>query len=93
MECKGARSAPHTGRCTVLIETSWNVKMVPNRFTPAALVLIETSWNVKYDRGAWHVGVNYGINRNIVECKDVRLAHHLPPYVLVLIETSWNVKC
>ena len=32
-----------------------------------------------------------GINRNIVECKDVQRSF-LPVYVPVLIETLWNVK-
>ena len=53
-------------------------------------VLIETLWNVK-ENFVEEINRVFGINRNIVECKDgpkiVTMAA-----ALVLIETLWNVK-
>ena len=53
--------------------------------------LIETSWNVKFVDDVDEELVEVGFNRNIVECKGIRLA--LRSYrSMDLIETSWNVK-
>ena len=60
--------------------------------TPWYLVLIETSWNVKQNHWLFLPAVESRINRNIVECKDVRFNEILGKAVFVLIETSWNVK-
>ena len=54
-------------------------------------VLIETLWNVKQTCIRIWLCCRFGINRNIVECKDTS------PLMLraspdVLIETLWNVK-
>ena len=38
----------------------------------ADFVLIETSWNVKVDISDMPADFPYGINRNIVECKDIQ---------------------
>ena len=78
-------------RRRVLIETSWNVKKQTPPPAPAdSAVLIETSWNVKTEEGA-KVLYSRGINRNIVECKDLSNVI-VSIKSLVLIETSWNVK-
>ena len=75
----------------VLIETSWNVKVVFVSDVPSVyLVLIETSWNVKW-RKLKHMALITCINRNIVECKEVNY-HIGKEFDSVLIETSWNVK-
>ena len=56
----------------VLIETLWNVKTRSHKATVSSfrLVLIETLWNVKQEREEKDMTLA-GINRNIVECKDV----------------------
>ena len=54
------------------------------------LVLIETLWNVKQEREEKDMTLA-GINRNIVECKDVTSSWKILQ-VIVLIETLWNVK-
>ena len=53
-------------------------------------VLIETSWNVKGEIKFMDTQ-EYCINRNIVECKALRILLGISLSV-VLIETSWNVK-
>ena len=53
-------------------------------------VLIETLWNVK-TRTEPKVNGMPGINRNIVECKDIRKQSGIC-LDDVLIETLWNVK-
>ena len=55
------------------------------------IVLIETLWNVKVSSGNSYSLDSFGINRNIVECKE---AYGLAKGIqrIVLIETSWNVK-
>ena len=53
-------------------------------------VLIETSWNVK-NRNQNKQQFFDSINRNIVECKALRILLGISLSV-VLIETSWNVK-
>ena len=71
VECKGSKFVNlHTVSCTVLIETSWNVKVpvAVLRFF-CRIVLIETSWNVK-TIGLTERQAAASINRNIVECKD-----------------------
>ena len=75
----------------VLIETLWNVKMGILFLTNLVVfVLIETLWNVKSENSRSFLK-RLSINRNIVECKDVReIAPAVPP--VVLIETLWNVK-
>ena len=55
----------------VLIETLWNVKIFAfGYFCHQAFVLIETLWNVKRNRIEPKLFGNFGINRNIMECKD-----------------------
>ena len=54
----------------VLIETLWNVKIFAfGYFCHQAFVLIETLWNVKRNRIEPKLFGNFGINRNIMECK------------------------
>ena len=72
MECKESRSRKDVAVWEVLIETLWNVKicrilMLYRRSS----VLIETLWNVKEAAQLNEKGQPEGINRNIVECKDV----------------------
>ena len=59
------------------------------RIAPA--VLIETLWNVKEDVRHRGENLHTGINRNIVECKDLN-AERDRGSSTVLIETLWNVK-
>ena len=62
----------------VLIETSWNVKILAKVVNQEELVvLIETSWNVKVEWLGQQFLDDAGINRNIVECKVgcVELSH------------------
>ena len=54
-------------------------------------VLIETSWNVKEEEMIDSDVALLSINRNIVECKDMKWAIN-ELGLMVLIETSWNVK-
>ena len=54
-------------------------------------VLIETYWNVKELMGDMTDRNTEGINRNILECKDLIL-DNAPVTAPVLIETYWNVK-
>ena len=57
----------------VLIETYWNVKYGYVRLSlHGVLVLIETYWNVKVYLRLLFVIPLFGINRNILECKDNR---------------------
>ena len=54
----------------VLIETLWNVKIIPPEPVIRAIsVLIETLWNVKTAIAAAIAIANIRINRNIMECK------------------------
>ena len=71
VECKVARAIWNVVSVeVVLIETSWNVKIVSAASVILArIVLIETSWNVKAFRLNKRVET-LGINRNIVECKE-----------------------
>ena len=49
VECKVSFSVRRLFAVSVLIETSWNVKLSTLvLITPPETVLIETSWNVKY---------------------------------------------
>ena len=76
----------------VLIETLWNVKIFAfGYFCHQAFVLIETLWNVKRNRIEPKLFGNFGINRNIMECK-VTVKSGFPCLATVLIETLWNVK-
>ena len=69
-------------RRRVLIETSWNVKRCENLLEIYwSLVLIETSWNVKFDITGYPVYVGFGINRNIVECKDTIEGYTRPSFL------------
>ena len=77
---------------SVLIETLWNVKIFAfGYFCHQAFVLIETLWNVKRNRIEPKLFGNFGINRNIMECK-VTVKSGFPCLATVLIETLWNVK-
>ena len=53
-------------------------------------VLIETLWNVKSGKRL-EEKLFLCFNRNIVECKVIRLSSIIP-VKYVLIETLWNVK-
>ena len=54
-------------------------------------VLIETYWNVKKIWSASLLVTASGINRNILECKELRrITSGISG--IVLIETYWNVK-
>ena len=53
-------------------------------------VLIETYWNVKKEFEKMSEN-RVGINRNILECKDVENNQVYNQHT-VLIETYWNVK-
>ena len=72
MECKDIEYVFEGGRGgLVLIETLWNVKL--RRAVWLLIrqsVLIETLWNVKRELDV-ELNSDIGINRNIVECKDV----------------------
>ena len=60
---------PH-GTPPVLIETYWNVKISYTLLLQCFLaVLIETYWNVKGEEQGKN-GQEFGINRNILECKE-----------------------
>ena len=93
MECKDAKFCTGQDRCPkVLIETLWNVKIFAfGYFCHQAFVLIETLWNVKRNRIEPKLFGNFGINRNIMECK-VTVKSGFPCLATVLIETLWNVK-
>ena len=54
------------------------------------MVLIETYWNVKIASEVTLITF-FGINRNILECKDEQL-EEIASARVVLIETYWNVK-
>ena len=74
VECKGI--IRHTGNWEiyVLIETLWNVKLGKTICEVCvAIVLIETLWNVKWKISQVYWSLRAGINRNIVECKDVSM--------------------
>ena len=72
VECKVPSNSSFKVRERVLIETLWNVKNYVSDWNfNDALVLIETLWNVKYFCHTGQKAYGYGINRNIVECKDV----------------------
>ena len=59
VECKEHSDNIRMVFFSVLIETLWNVKNRKDGIPKWSYhVLIETLWNVKFDRGAWHVGVN-----------------------------------
>ena len=93
VECK-ERSRSRTGtRMHVLIETLWNVKYHRcDECLRYRSVLIETLWNVKQRSGLRSFRADYGINRNIVECKVRGSLFVATMYTPVLIETLWNVK-
>ena len=56
----------------VLIETYWNVKTIFFMvFLIALSVLIETYWNVKGGSRRERREGSKGINRNILECKEI----------------------
>ena len=58
-------------RSGVLIETYWNVKEEDQALPELLeLVLIETYWNVK-KFGLAFASSSFGINRNILECKEI----------------------
>ena len=91
VECKDRDNWTTCIRWRVLIETLWNVKeaMLFTRLWWKS-VLIETLWNVKEDLEPASLKF-WGINRNIVECKEAcKLLFLLDAFVL--IETLWNVK-
>ena len=92
MECKVISSLSGFTGVIVLIETLWNVKIFAfGYFCHQAFVLIETLWNVKRNRIEPKLFGNFGINRNIMECK-VTVKSGFPCLATVLIETLWNVK-
>ena len=73
VECKEITNVINSVKRLVLIETLWNVKRdngVPIYWDYQ--VLIETLWNVKNCNNSLEWADDIGINRNIVECKDVR---------------------
>ena len=75
MECKDIYQGITEEPVRVLIETLWNVKYDEgDMWVTSTTVLIETLWNVKIGM-ARQVGdgVN-GINRNIVECKEMKIS-------------------
>ena len=70
VECKGKNIVAIQEICSVLIETSWNVKFSTESFLDCVVsVLIETSWNVKACSPSNNLTA-ISINRNIVECKE-----------------------
>ena len=74
-----------------LIETLWNVncnKSIYHNYHHTEL--IETLWNVNINGSNLTHDERVGINRNIVECKYLRVWHMLE-YKIELIETYWNV--
>ena len=74
VECKEKAGSYNKKGLTVLIETSWNVKIgVAVQNNKPAKVLIETSWNVKEILERILEKFETSINRNIVECKEVKL--------------------
>ena len=75
----------------VLIETSWNVKILG--WFPASNCTGINRNIVECKAFFWMRSRTQkpGINRNIVECKDRYPSIH-SPLSFVLIETSWNVK-
>ena len=76
----------------VLIETLWNVKKYYAGIgADGRIVLIETLWNVKLEDKLINDEMHVGINRNIVECKEL-LFYSANNQSQVLIETLWNVK-
>ena len=92
MECKACYRWWKFKCWVVLIETLWNVKIFAfGYFCHQAFVLIETLWNVKRNRIEPKLFGNFGINRNIMECK-VTVKSGFPCLATVLIETLWNVK-
>ena len=79
-------------RCSVLIETLWNVKIEAGCFTycPDNSInrnIVECKEYRKFSRKY----SNNGINRNIVECKEL-VSQTVTYGGIVLIETLWNVK-
>ena len=72
VECKAKQLSIVMIQTLVLIETLWNVKWGSGGFGGiGGLVLIETLWNVKFQYITSCIWVPVGINRNIVECKDM----------------------
>ena len=73
LECKGYSCDNIVSCIVVLIETYWNVKeVVMLSGIRSGFVLIETYWNVKVYLRLLFVIPLFGINRNILECKDNR---------------------
>ena len=91
MECK--ENTVFTGICAifVLIETSWNVKVI---FKSCIIFPSSINRNIVECKGTYRCRnhrISVRINRNIVECKASNFKDSINESV-VLIETSWNVK-
>ena len=92
LECKERRQMLIMQHAGVLIETYWNVKMIPayNSLRSSAGInrnILEckvTSLEPSFT-------LDFRINRNILECKD-RSEAGRRKHNSVLIETYWNVK-
>ena len=92
LECKEERRYSNVLAFLVLIETYWNVKNITLSWDNLeVVVLIETYWNVKSETSVSRLSEHLGINRNILECKEL-LDSRKPHQGYVLIETYWNVK-
>ena len=91
VECKVYLHASVRHPAHVLIETSWNVKILG--WFPASNCTGINRNIVECKAFFWMRSRTQkpGINRNIVECKDRYPSIH-SPLSFVLIETSWNVK-
>ena len=70
LECKGILENAMIIFYIVLIETYWNVKCInADPWWDHRRVLIETYWNVKMVIPGVVAPADYGMNRNILECK------------------------
>ena len=91
VECK--ENTVFTGICAifVLIETSWNVKVI---FKSCIIFPSSINRNIVECKAYFPASIQTAIssiNRNIVECKASNFKDSINESV-VLIETSWNVK-
>ena len=91
VECKGCFKKAVRDVTPVLIETSWNVKSRRYWASWYCLeVLIETSWNVKRYVAVIVAEPVFCINRNIVECKVLKV---YTTYIRILRINRNIVEC